>query len=315
VTAPARAGRRSKARGERLRQHPIPGSFLSALLPLAARRAAELGTRLALVGGVVRDLLLARELVDVDLAVEGAPEKTLALAAALAHDLEGAVGARHERFGTATIETQAGTRVDLATTRRESYPVPGALPVIDGEATLEEDLARRDFTVHAMASRVEESGALGDVLDPFGGRADLEARRLRLIHARSLADDPTRVLRAARYAARLAFAWDAGFPPALAESRKASSWKNISGDRLRRCLEEVLAENEREEAFALLRASGVLDDVVPGWGGAPPAPLAAAGALEDRWAALLSPLPPALRGAIAERLNFSRALRRATDMR
>jgi tRNA nucleotidyltransferase (CCA-adding enzyme) len=314
VTAPARAGRRSEAQGQPLR-HPIPGSFLDALLPLAARRAAELGTRLSLVGGAVRDLLLARELVDVDLAVEGPPEKTLLLAAALAQDLGGRVEARHERFGTATIETQAGTRVDLATARRESYPVPGALPVIDGEATLGEDLARRDFTVHAMAARVGESGALGDVVDPFGGRADLEARRLRLLHARSLADDPTRVLRAARYSARLGFAWDAGFPPALAESRKAGSWKSISGDRLRRSLEEVLAEAGREEAFALLRSSGVLDHVVPGWGGAPPASLSAAGSLEDRWAALLSPLPPALRGEVAERLNFSRAFRRATDTR
>ncbi len=287
---------------------------LEALLPLAARRAAELGTRVALVGGAVRDLLLARDPVDVDLAVEGPPAKTLALAAALARNLVGEVGACHERFGTATIGTGAGTRVDLATARRESYPVPGGLPVIEGEATLEEDLARRDFTVHAMAARIGDSGALGEILDPFRGRADLDDRRLRLLHARSLADDPTRALRAARYGARLGFAWDPGFEPALAESRTAGSWTSISGDRLRRSFEEILAEDGREEAFERLRSSGVLDDVVPGWGAAPPAPLAA-GSLEERWTALLSPLPRELRGAIAGRLNFSRALRRATGTR
>jgi len=307
VTAAARAG--SAAPASRLEA----GGELRTLLAAVARCAGEARVETYLVGGAIRDLLLGRPFVDVDVSVHAEPDRTRELAAALASELGGRVKARHERFGTATVELAGGTRLDLATTRRESYPVPGALPVITGGAAIGDDLARRDFTIHAMAAPIEPGGALGDVVDPFGGARDAEARVLRLLHGRSLADDPTRALRAARYGARLGFEWDPGFGPALEESRAAGSWTRISGDRLRRSLEEVLAESSRAAAIARLRSAGVLDDVVPGWGRARSGELGADGTIETRWAALLAPVDPPLRRAVAERLNFSRALRRATS--
>jgi tRNA nucleotidyltransferase (CCA-adding enzyme) len=289
----------------------VPGD-LRPLLAEIARRARDVNAEPYLVGGAVRDLFLKRSFVDVDVAVQAEPATTLALADALASELGGRVKATHDRFGTATVELEDGRRLDLATTRAESYPYPGSLPVITGRASLEEDLARRDFSVHALAAPLSMTGEIGDVRDPLGGGKDLDARVLRLLHRRSLADDPTRAIRAARYGARLGFSWGEGFGPALEASREASAWRRISGDRLRRSLEEALAEDGREEAFERLRAAGILDDVAAGWGRVPRAAIAGDD-LPERWRALLGPADGALRRSVASRLNFSRALSRAAE--
>ena len=152
-------------------------------------RDAAAGADAHLVGGAVRDLLLGRERVDIDVVVEGD-----ALALARSVDPEATV---HERFGTATARLD-GLTVDLASARSESYARPGALPDVR-PGTLAQDLARRDFTINAMA--VPLSG--GELADPHGGLTDLSAGLLRVLHDRSFTDDPTRGLRAARYAARL----------------------------------------------------------------------------------------------------------------
>src|SRR5215210_3385362 len=141
------------------------------------------------VGGAVRDLLLGRAPQDLDLVVEGD-------AAAAARRL-GADTVVHDRFGTATA---AGT-VNVAAARRERYERPGALPDVELGAPLREDLARRDFSVNAIAVRLAD-GAL-EAVD--GALEDLEAHRLRALHERSFRDDPTRLLRLVRYGARLRF--------------------------------------------------------------------------------------------------------------
>ncbi len=147
---------------------------------------------LFLVGGAVRDLLLGRDPVGLDVAVEG---DALAVARRLDAD-----ALEHERFLTAA--TRLGdAQLDLTSTRTETYPQPGALPVVE-PASLEQDLARRDFTINAMAIPLQGEAEL---LDPHAGRADLEQRLLRVLHERSFVDDPTRALRAARYAGRLDF--------------------------------------------------------------------------------------------------------------
>jgi tRNA nucleotidyltransferase (CCA-adding enzyme) len=151
-----------------------------------------------LVGGAVRELLLGRGCVDIDLVVEGD-------AAALAERL-GAEVTSHERFGTAKVELD-GHVVDIARTRSESYPRPGALPVVEPAADLETDLARRDFTINAMALPLTGEPRL---IDPFGGEADLASKRLRVLHQNSFVDDPTRAIRAARYAARLGLVLEEG---------------------------------------------------------------------------------------------------------
>ncbi len=140
-----------------------------------------------LVGGTVRDILLGERSFDVDIAVEG---DAIALAQALADALGGRVRA-HDKFGTAAVLYGEAERVDVVTARTEFYDAPAALPTVE-HATIREDLFRRDFTINAMA--VSLKGAdLGRLVDPFGGRRDLEAKTIRVLHNLSFIDDPTRI--------------------------------------------------------------------------------------------------------------------------
>ena len=203
--------------------------------------AAE-GQALYVVGGTVRDLMLGRGRTDLDVAVEGD-------AAAVARRLGGEVN-EHGRFGTAKARLP-GSQIDLAATRAESYPAPGALPEVR-PAGIEDDLARRDFTVNAMAL------ALGDeprLIDPNGGREDLREGVLRTLHPGSLRDDPTRALRGARYAARFGLAPD----PETERQLRETTLMTISDDRRRAEMERIAAEPEFRAALDLLREWGLLD--------------------------------------------------------
>jgi tRNA nucleotidyltransferase (CCA-adding enzyme) len=181
------------------------------------------------VGGAVRDVLLGRVPHELDVVVEG---DAVAVARRAARRLGGRLTV-HERFGTATVASD-GFAFDLAGARRERYTRPGALPDVELGATLREDLARRDFTVNAMAVRLDD----GAVTAWEGAREDLQAGVLRVLHARSFSDDPTRILRLARYAARLGFEpdpeTDALVDPAL--------FATVTGDRLGRELRLLLEE-------------------------------------------------------------------------
>ena len=152
-----------------------------------------------LVGGTVRDILLGEESFDVDIAVEG---DAIGFARALASALDGRF-TPHEKFGTAVVQYGDGGRVDVVTTRTEFYDAPGALPSVE-RAGLREDLFRRDFTINAMAVSLKADD-FGRFVDPFGGRDDLAAERLRVLHNLSFIDDPTRIFRAIRYEARYGF--------------------------------------------------------------------------------------------------------------
>jgi tRNA nucleotidyltransferase (CCA-adding enzyme) len=152
-----------------------------------------------LVGGTVRDILLGEENFDVDIAIEG---DAIAFARALAETLGGRV-TPHQKFGTAVVQYGDGQRVDVVTTRTEFYDAPGVLPAVE-RAGLREDLFRRDFTINAMAASLKAAD-FGRLVDPFGGRTDLEGRMLRVLHNLSFIDDPTRIFRAIRYEARHGF--------------------------------------------------------------------------------------------------------------
>ncbi len=197
-----------------------------------------------LVGGAVRDLLLGRGRSDVDLVVVGD-------AAALAARLGAAKTVEHERFATAKVELD-GHQVDIATARAETYPQPGALPEVEPATEIETDLARRDFTINAMA--VPLRGAVS-LIDPYGGRADLEAGVLRALHARSFIDDPTRALRAARYAARFGF----GLEPGTEGPLRRTDLETVSDDRRRADLLRLAAEPEPARGFELLAAWGLVE--------------------------------------------------------
>jgi tRNA nucleotidyltransferase (CCA-adding enzyme) len=196
-----------------------------------------------LVGGAVRDLLLGRRRTDVDLVVEGD-------AAALAARLGGA-GTEHERFGTVKVEVE-GHEIDIASARTETYPEPGALPVVAPADDVEVDLARRDFTINAMAVPLQGEVRL---IDPYGGRADLERGLLRVLHPRSFEDDPTRAVRAARYAARFGFTLE----PETDRLLRNADLTTVSADRRRAELERLAAEPTGRVAFGLLAGWGLID--------------------------------------------------------
>jgi tRNA nucleotidyltransferase (CCA-adding enzyme) len=210
--------------------------LLAAVLAAADAR----GEALYLVGGPVRDLLLGVRPSDLDLLVEAKGEAAAELARAAAP--AGARVVAHERFGTVSLRAGAAS-LDLALPRRERYARPGALPETS-PGTLEEDLARRDFTVNALAlplSRAARARHTG-ILAVEEGLADLEARRLRVLHRASFRDDPTRALRAARLAARLGFSITRGTRAALRDALRSGAFGGVSGERLRREFEKLFED-------------------------------------------------------------------------
>ena len=192
------------------------------------------------VGGAVRDLLLGRDPLELDFVVEGD-------AIAVARRTGGRVIA-HERFGTATVEA-GGVTFDLASARRERYPRPGALPEVELGATLREDLARRDFTVNAIALHLAD----GSLIEHPGAREDLDERRLRVLHDRSFLDDPTRLLRLVRYAARLGFEVEPETDRLAAEAVASGALDTVTGPRLGAELRLLVREKQPEALLALER--------------------------------------------------------------
>jgi tRNA nucleotidyltransferase (CCA-adding enzyme) len=184
-----------------------------------------------------------------------------ALAAALA-EKTGARLTAHPRFGTATVELD-GAQLDLVTARREEYPHPGALPVV-GAGSMADDLARRDFSINAMAFPISRSES--GLLDPHGGLADLADGLVRVLHPASFVDDPTRVFRAVRYARRLGFTVEPGTLERLNEAVFAGALATVSGDRLRRELERIFAEDRPAEALEAAAELGVLSAIHPALG-------------------------------------------------
>ncbi len=235
----------------------LPAAAGALLRDVGALGAAD-GREVWLVGGPVRDLLRGEAHVDVDVAVEGdGPAFARRLAKA-----RGGSAVVHQRFLTATVRLDDLSEVDVATARRETYALPGSLPVV-APAPIADDLARRDFSINALALSLHPE-RLGTLLDPHGGRADLAAGVLRVLHRASFADDPTRLLRMARFAARFGFAPDADTARLAAAAIAGGAFDTVSGDRLREELMLVLDEPEPAEAFRRLEAGGALAALLPG---------------------------------------------------
>jgi tRNA nucleotidyltransferase (CCA-adding enzyme) len=204
----------------------------------------------------VRDALLGRPVRDVDLVVEG---DGIAFARALARRLRVPWRA-HPRFGTATLSLADGSSLDVATARAETYAHPGALPRV-APGNLSDDLARRDFSVNAMALRL-----FGESLrleDPHGGRADLERGHLRVLHPGSASDDPTRAFRAVLYANRLGLRIDAPTRRSIREALRSGHFARISGERTRHEIARLLSETGRARAVSALSRLGILEAVHP----------------------------------------------------
>ncbi|MGH2877892.1 MAG: hypothetical protein ACRDLV_16690, partial [Solirubrobacteraceae bacterium] len=223
----------------RLAQLPVTRALLERLGDVGA-------DGVHLVGGTVRDLLLGGPPRDLDLVVDGD-------AGAVARRL-GAPQRTHDRFATCEVSLD-GIRIDLARARSERYPRPGALPVVE-PATIEEDLKRRDFTINALAVPLGGERR-GHLLDITGGLDDLRSGTLRVLHDSSFADDPTRLLRLARYASRLGLEAD-GHTRGLADAALADgALETVSGTRIGAELRLALAEEDPVGALGALTELGV----------------------------------------------------------
>ncbi len=265
-------------------------------------------------GGAVRDLLLGRAVRDVDLVVEG---DGLGFAERLGAELEARVRA-HGRFGTATLTLSGGESVDVAGARRETYERPGALPVVAAAASIEEDLARRDFPINALALEVAPGRRL---VDPFGGREDLARRRIRFLHPASPSDDPTRAFRAVLYGNRLGFRLNPSARSSIARAMETGALRNVSGDRIRRELARILEEPNRGPAIREIQRLGLASavDVALGDDGAvaraAAAEMLAAGLEEVSWLcyffAWMGPGGAAQVDGVANRLALAGRERRA----
>jgi len=224
------------------------------LMKEAGEKAEELGQRLYLVGGGVRDLLLQRPNFDLDLVVEG---DALKLAKCLAETSRVKLVV-HPRFGTAKL-SYTDFSLDLATARLETYAKPGALPmVIPG--TIIDDLIRRDFSINAMAICLTPERC-GELIDPYNGKNDLENRLIRILYQRSFVDDATRIFRALRYEQRLGFQLESNTAKLL--QRNVSMINTISGNRIRHELELILKENRPEPAIQRADELRVLEQLHP----------------------------------------------------
>lgn len=218
------------------------------------RGAEEESLALYLVGGSVRDLLLQRPTLDVDLTLEGdAPSLARQTTTDLPEDVRCVV---HSAFRTATLKS-ANFRLDVASARVETYDRPGALPSVR-PASLRDDLFRRDFTVNAMALALT-GDQRGAIIDPFGGKADLEAGLLRVLHEASFKDDATRILRGTRYESRLALRFE---PETLRWLRRDVGYLDtISGPRIREEVARTFREPQPESILIRLHDVGALPTI------------------------------------------------------
>jgi len=231
------------------------GAERRAALCAIAETAAAANAQAWLVGGAVRDAWLGLDPgEDLDVVVEGD-------AGAIARALAAVGGDRivvHRRFGTATWQS-GRLAIDVVTARAEAYERPGGLPSVRA-GTLADDLARRDFALNAMAIalRVGPPGASA-LVDPFGGASDLQNGLIRILHDRSFVDDPTRILRAARFAARLGFALEPATHALARAAVAAGALATVSRARIDRELAAVFREARPGRALAALVHLGVLE--------------------------------------------------------
>jgi tRNA nucleotidyltransferase/poly(A) polymerase len=258
-----------------------------------------------LVGGSVRDLIQKKKSRDIDIVVEGDTAK-------LAHGLSKYWNGKlvsHKRFGTFTILLKNGAYIDFATARKETYARPGALPVVTF-STIDEDLFRRDFTINAMAVYLEPS-LIGTVLDKYNGIRDLRKRELNVLHKRSFKDDPTRILRLARFTGR-------GFKPGKTTKKHLKEniryLSNISYERIKEELIDILNEKDPYCALNLLDTWGVFKRVLPEIHiNRKHKKLKTIKGFAKRLNHLLTDMGPAAKRKVLSKMGFSRKIKKEID--
>jgi len=309
----------------------ILGGATARLIDIIAQRAQAKNLKLFLVGGVIRDLLLKQSNLDLDFVLEA---DAIAFAAELAAEYGGALQS-HKPFGTATWALDANVaarlslpfadiphHLDFARARSEAYANPTALPTVR-PSDIEHDLWRRDFSLNALALQLSPAPAAGKLLDVCGGLGDLERKLIRVLHDSSFIDDPTRILRALRFARRYGFAIE----PRSAELIKDAlpMLGRITGARLRNEMELILREPKAAEVLLNLQALGAAERIHPAFrvtsllaqrlkvqpDGIPHWAQIAAADLALRWNLLLADLGPTAALAICQRFDMTQRITRS----
>lgn len=237
------------------------------LIATIAKHAHAENVAIYLAGGVVRDLVLERENLDLDFVLEG---DAIAFAYKLAR-IYGGETERHILFGTAKWRLDSAAidnlslgsemiraQIDFATARTEAYPAPAALPTVE-PGLIAQDLRRRDFTVNALALRIEAGSCPWDMLDPSEGYSDILRKQIRVLHDQSFIDDPTRIFRAFRFASRFGFTIESGTAEILREAIPLV--QRLSGERIRHELDLILREEYPERIIANLSALGIFAQI------------------------------------------------------
>lgn len=243
------------------------------LLHLLAYQAVMLEMPIYLVGGVVRDILLGYPIREFDLVIEG---DSTEFAEFIVKKFGGRV-MMHPKFGTATWVLNDSTlkrlnfpsfelsdfslSFDLISARSETYSHPGALPTIS-RSNIDDDLRRRDFTINAMAIRLD-GGHFGELLDPLGGEMDLEQKLIRFLHKGSFIDDPTRMFRAVRYAMRYGFDLEPDTRRALYDGEARTILSQLSGERIRHEFDLIFEEANPVEMLEMLKGLNILTTLHP----------------------------------------------------
>ncbi|MBN2247228.1 MAG: CBS domain-containing protein [Coriobacteriia bacterium] len=221
------------------------------------RHAAAAGVRAHAVGGFVRDMLLGRENLDIDIVVEGDGLE-------FAREAGERLGKRvkvHRRFGTAVLVWSKTLHVDITSARTEYYQRPGALPTVE-RSSLRQDLFRRDFSINAMAVDIDP-GRFGRIADPFGGLHDLEHGVIRSLHSLSFVEDPTRVLRALRFEQKFGFRIDPSTDALMRQAVDMGMLEEVSGARLREELLDIIDEEGVAAILGRCQDVGVLGSLGP----------------------------------------------------
>lgn len=231
------------------------------LLHLAGQLGRKLGLPVYAVGGFVRDLLLDRPNQDIDLVVEG---NGIALAKALAAELRGRVR-EHQKFLTSVVifhdSKGSESRIDVATARLEYYEYPAALPTVE-LSSIKMDLFRRDFTINALAVRLD-STPFGQLVDFFGGQRDIKERVIRVLHTLSFVEDPTRCLRAVRFEQRYKFRIGPGAEKLIRNALSLKLMDRLSGARLFNEYQHICDEEDPPACFSRLNELGILQAIAP----------------------------------------------------
>jgi tRNA nucleotidyltransferase (CCA-adding enzyme) len=220
--------------------------------------AENAGMSVFIVGGFVRDLLMGGAGKDIDLVVEG--DATI-VATIYAKEMRASL-VLHDKYKTATVTTRSGDKIDFATARTEYYGFSGAAPLVES-SSLRNDLMRRDFTINAMAIRIDGNN-FGQLIDFFGGQRDILDKKIRVLHSLSFLDDPTRIFRALRFAGRFGFILGSHTERLMKHAESGGLISKINGSKLFIELKYILMEQHYLTVLYLLKRYDLLEFIAPG---------------------------------------------------